>query len=444
MIPMAGFIAMKPAKTDPVLLHQQVSSNQEQSKFETILALTSDQDIRDAAYAENLAEDMRLLYVAITRARFHCYLGMPVAKSTSKTALAGVLGLSDTYDPEEMLAHLTTLPSTLFEVTHITQAGQTQYNDHYSTSNLSSPPAKPDITDRWRVHSYTGLSRLIQTKAEEPAVTVIEPGFADDDAGPTDNLTPGLQKRTPQERMLSRFTFPRGPRVGVALHDMLENLRFDAPAGERQAASQRLIDRVVTGEKEDWLATTTQWVTDMLSTPMKQAPSFALKDIPATSRLNELEFHFPVTVTNDFLHTLQDAGYLDPNATLSVSTLNGMMTGFIDLVVLHDNKYYLVDYKSNDLGPEQTDYADPNLGQAIRHHQYDLQYLIYCVALNRYLKQCQPQYNYADDFGGVCYLFLRGMSGKPGDGIFFDLPDQKLIERLDQLLSPTALSGSSI
>jgi exodeoxyribonuclease V beta subunit len=169
---------------------------------------------------------------------------------------------------------------------------------------------------------------------------------------------------------------------------------------------------------------------------MKQALPFALKDIPASRRLNELEFHFPVSMTNDFLNTLQEAGYLETNATLSVKPLNGMMTGFIDLVVLHDEKYYLIDYKSNDLGPDQLDYADSNLSQAIKHHQYDLQYLIYCVALNRYLKRCLPQYNYASDFGGVCYLFLRGMSGKAGDGIFFDLPDEKLIDRLDQCLSP--------
>jgi len=433
MIPMAGFVAMKPGKANPVLLHQAVSGEQGYQSFETILDLSRDPLLRVAAYEENLAEDMRLLYVAVTRARYHCYLGLPLARNTAKTALGKALAIPDKKEQDEMVDHLASLPRELFQVTSIETVSHTLQTDHHSISHLVAPPTVPRITDHWRVHSYTGLSRLIQNTEQEQTLPITEPGFSDDDAGALDTLP----FRTADARTvaISRFTFPRGPRIGVALHDMLESLDFNAQQQETEIAAQRLLDRVPIVDKEKWLTTTGHWIKDILGTAMNQNHPFALQQIPRNKRLNELEFHFPATVTNRFIETLQTAGYLDSAATLSINNLNGMMTGFIDLVVEHENRYYLIDYKSNDLGPAQDDYSTACLSDAIRHHQYDLQYLIYCVALNRYLGQRLADYQYDRDFGGVCYLFLRGMTGRAGDGIFFDKPDQHLLEQLDQLMS---------
>jgi exodeoxyribonuclease V beta subunit len=111
--------------------------------------------------------------------------------------------------------------------------------------------------------------------------------------------------------------------------------------------------------------------------------------------------------------------------------LSGLMRGFIDMVVRHRGQYFIVDYKSNRLGTTLAYYQQAALQRAIQAHHYDLQYLIYTVALHRYLKTRIPDYNYERDFGGVYYLFLRGMRPGQSSGVWFDRPAAPLIEQLD-------------
>ena len=116
-----------------------------------------------------------------------------------------------------------------------------------------------------------------------------------------------------------------------------------------------------------------------------------------------------------------------------------MMTGLIDLVFESGGKYYLVDYKSNHLGDNPGEYDESHLSEAIRQHQYDLQYLIYSVALTRYLRRRLPDFDYDRDFGGVRYLFLRGMNGVNDEtGIYADKPDAAFLARLDRVLGGSA------
>jgi exodeoxyribonuclease V beta subunit len=109
------------------------------------------------------------------------------------------------------------------------------------------------------------------------------------------------------------------------------------------------------------------------------------------------------------------------------------MRGFIDLVFEHQGAYYILDYKSNYLGPTVEHYDQSAMARSITEHQYDLQYLIYCLALHRYLGLRLPDYNYPQHFGGVYYLFLRGMGqgADAGRGVFYDKPPQVLVEALD-------------
>ena len=90
--------------------------------------------------------------------------------------------------------------------------------------------------------------------------------------------------------------------------------------------------------------------------------------------------------------------------------MTGMLKGFIDLVFYHDGKYYIADYKSNYLGDSHADYQPEALAQAMLEHRYDLQYQLYTLALHRYLRHRLPDYDYQTHFGGVYYLFLRGMA----------------------------------
>ena len=119
---------------------------------------------------------------------------------------------------------------------------------------------------------------------------------------------------------------------------------------------------------------------------------------------------------------------------LDFAAVTGMLKGFIDLVFYHDGKYYIADYKSNYLGDSHADYQPDALVQAMLEHRYDLQYQLYTLALHRYLRHRLPDYDYQTHFGGVYYLFLRGMTpDHPGRGIWFYRPEQAFTEQLDAL-----------
>ncbi len=113
------------------------------------------------------------------------------------------------------------------------------------------------------------------------------------------------------------------------------------------------------------------------------------------------------------------------------------MVGSIDLVFETDGRWYVVDYKSNTLGSRGVDYTQAHLNEAMSHSHYVLQYHIYCVALHRLLRlRLGDDYDFDTHFGGVLYLFMRGMSPEytDGTGCFWDAPPEALIEELSALL----------
>jgi exodeoxyribonuclease V beta subunit len=104
----------------------------------------------------------------------------------------------------------------------------------------------------------------------------------------------------------------------------------------------------------------------------------------------------------------------------------------MDLVFRHEDRFYVADYKSNRLGEHAADYAQAQLVRSMRDHHYFLQYHLYVLALHRHLALRVPDYDYERHFGGVYYLYVRGMSPDhaPGTGVFFDRPPRVLIDAL--------------
>ena len=121
---------------------------------------------------------------------------------------------------------------------------------------------------------------------------------------------------------------------------------------------------------------------------------------------------------------------------MSWRALNGYLRGFIDSVFFDGQRYFLIDYKSNHLGRRQVDYLPDQLLQPMIDHDYILQYLIYAIALDRHLDQRLEKYDYDTHFGGVYYLFLRGLaeSHEPGCGVFFDRPPAEIIRRASAMI----------
>ncbi|MDR0934219.1 MAG: PD-(D/E)XK nuclease family protein, partial [Burkholderiaceae bacterium] len=176
---------------------------------------------------------------------------------------------------------------------------------------------------------------------------------------------------------------------------------------------------------------------DVLHTRLQDGVRLA--DIGKNQRLTELEFFLPVThLPAASLYELLSPHYAIPQ--LAFQPLEGYLKGFIDLMFTHAGRFYILDWKSNLLGRRQADYGQVGISNAMSEHSYHLQHLLYTVALNRYLAQRIPDYDYKRHFGGVFYLFIRGVrpewqmeNGNPS-GVFFHRADEGLIRQLDALI----------
>ena len=166
-------------------------------------------------------------------------------------------------------------------------------------------------------------------------------------------------------------------------------------------------------------------------------------DDPAIRRLVELEFHFPVDgLDRDRLAALlAEHGYPHPfarpardGAEERLAPIHGFLRGYVDLVVEHAERWYVLDYKSNWLGPAPADYGPEALDATVRTNGYPLQYLIYLVALHRYLATRLPGYDYEHHVGGAFYLFVRGLDPAAGRrrGVYFDRPPAACLHALDE------------
>lgn len=177
----------------------------------------------------------------------------------------------------------------------------------------------------------------------------------------------------------------------------------------------------------------------MLETPLNEE-GISLSQLTAADKQVEMEFYLPIAgpLTAGALDAL--IREYDPLSwgcpPLDFRQVRGMLKGFIDLVFRHNGRYYLLDYKSNWLGENSEAYTPQAMARAMQSHRYDLQYQLYTLALHRYLRHRIADYDYQHHFGGVIYLFLRGVDGSsPGAGCFATRPDEALIEQMDSLFS---------
>ena len=222
---------------------------------------------------------------------------------------------------------------------------------------------------------------------------------------------------------------PRGKQVGTALHRHFENCYFSDLANTEEIDKLRQslqLDETFTEPLQNWLQ-------QISHTPLSNEIGIALADLANKDCIKEMPFYLAIREHFDveaFNRTLKAHHHL-PSEPLQFEQIQGMVRGSIDLVFRHNGKYYLVDYKSNFLGSTLADYNQEALKKEMLHSHYDWQYLIYTLALHRYLQSVVPHYDYARDFGGVFYLFLRGMNGELQSGVFYDRPSVELITELD-------------
>lgn len=410
MIPVP-LVSERPArKTEPVLFH-----TIESGYFQAAIELGDNPEHREQAARETSDEEMRLLYVALTRARYRCYLGVPAQKGFARSALAKLLRITT---PDQTNAIEQTLRETLppaFEVSAASDVHTLPTIKQASAASLTPPLPAPTFSAHWRIHSYTSVVSRLGLADTTRHVS----GFSDDDTSPAGE---SLSTR-------NRFSFPRGTRVGVALHSLMEDVDF-CDDNTIAPLSERTIKRL--GLETHWQPTLTKWISDVVQTPLGDC---CLADISRADRLDEMEFHFPLDAAPDLIAFLRDQqvpGIAERDA--GPLRLQGLMTGLVDLTFRHNNRYYIADYKSNYLGPTASHYGQQEIAESMTSHQYHLQYLIYTVAVHRLLAKKIAGYDYDTHFGGVYYLFMRGMNTNNSNGVFSTRPSRALIEQLDVML----------
>lgn len=230
--------------------------------------------------------------------------------------------------------------------------------------------------------------------------------------------------------------FPRGAAVGVFWHAVLEDALPLSSVADRPLALQGIVAARMKEHAidEKWRAVVEDTLSRLLDTPL-DAEGARLGRLEAARA--EMEFLYPVAALApaDFLALPEvPAPYRAALAQLGFAPLTGYLKGFVDLIYRHDGRYYVLDYKTNWLGPDDSAYTVARMQQAIAGAHYYLQYWLYTLALHRHLRACLPGYDYDLHVGGVRYLFLRGI-GAPGAGVYAARPSRALVEALDGLMS---------
>jgi exodeoxyribonuclease V beta subunit len=438
-----------------------------------------------SAEREQLAENLRLLYVAMTRAKHRCYLVWGRFRDAETSAPAYLFHQPRSGEPialpDAVANHFPTLNDgglrldlqeiqrqakgsiEVMEMPHERGTGQTPLDEE--TATLECRPFSGSINHNWGITSFSSLLSAHSRNAD----------WTDRDETPAPEITVEADRAAPLSTgrpPQNMFAFPRGAAAGIFLHDLFEHLDF---ASQDQTVICELIAATLKAHRFEslWVGPVCDMVRKILEVPLDSVGGgLTLARIQKVDRLSELEFYFPLQRLSESKirdifsrclgkgkdglssrNTDSNGGPESPEnpespfskggqggfevfpssmGRLVFRPVEGFMRGFIDLVFCFEGRFYLVDWKSNFLGSRTEDYDQAALQKAMEEGSYHLQYTLYAVAIHQYLKTRIPEYRYESHFGGVLYVFLRGVDPAKGRdyGVYRCRPTAASIEGL--------------
>ena len=411
-------------------------------EFQLCYDLNNNKNSLALAEKEQLAEDLRLLYVGLTRSVYRCYIGIssyksgrlknsPLAKSalgyiclkTGKDLQAGETALLND--------HLNKMCQTSNNISvRVRPADNETIYQEKVTDELLHPPTlfNHNIEKNWWINSYSSLSRFHSGSHEVS----------------TNSVETEVVKTVEKSPEKTAFSFPRGAKHGTFLHELFELIDFETADNENLTTLVLTqLEKHLYDSPELWTPVLAAWIEQILSHSLLPEKELAEKDLKLSdlspqAKKVEMQFFLSMKPVNSFAvnKLIKSHDPLSARAgELHFRTVQGFLKGFIDLTFEKEGKYYILDYKSNYLGDKLTDYSLANIELAMIEHRYDFQYQLYTLALHRLLKSRLPDYHYETHIGGVFYTFLRGMQGQEGFGIYYNKPDFALIDGLDKLFS---------
>jgi exodeoxyribonuclease V beta subunit len=396
---------------------------------------------REVELRELVAERIRLLYVALTRARNLCYLVWGNFKDAETSAPAYLLH-QPSNAPGDLLGATTERFKDLSDDQLMSDLDAliraSKGNDGVETIALSSLAAEqvgtpycPEqhvqeanvlefnhrIEDNWRITSFSAF--VHGAPEESPDRDALQ------DDSDSDVTGSGI------------FAIPPSSKLGLCMHGIFEDLDFTTTSEEDivTIVREKLVANGFSSEHEVAVVDNVR-----RTLALQLDPEFKVADIPRSDRLNELEFNLPVSEiaprSLQRIFSRHEVCIPDVPARigkLTFSPVRGILKGFIDLVFRVGDRYYLLDWKTNWLGSRIQDYGEAGMRIEMLRHDYVLQYHLYALALHKFLALRIPNYTYEQNFGGVFYIFLRGIDpARPGSGVFRDRPAYSLIVELDE------------
>jgi len=394
---------------------------------------------------EDLAERVRVTYVALTRARERCYLVWGAMKEAHKGALAWLLHGPVAAVPDVLVA-MEALEERLKGLSQEALRGEVDAlaaasDGAISVCELPAPAAVANagvpvravgaaapfpgrVPAARRLSSFTSIVAAGEADAPDHDAAIVERVV--DDRPPADDI----------------LGFPRGAAAGSCLHAVMEALlaRDVASRGEVTGIAAR--EAAAFGIDAQAAPALARMATELLRTPLDATDPFHLGGIAPERCAIEMEFHIPVeAIAPDPLRAVvalhrAEAGLPEGTSPVDAHAIGaGYLKGYVDLVFEHRDRYWVVDYKSNWLGPTLDHYRHENMAASIVAEQYDLQYLLYTLAVDRLLAQRVRGYDYDMHFGGVLYLYARGMrvENGPARGVYRARPSAGVVDALRAL-----------
>ncbi len=419
------------------------------------LVLDPDADALARNDAERLREDLRLLYVAMTRPRYGLWMGFPLIKEgqrkdadTHRSAAGYLIGGTQPLSPEGWADALRQwaqgCTGIALQVADDSSAcTRWRGRDASDAALLDAPAYRASFDRRWGIASYSRLTRELQGHA--PAGADGLPG----QLSPLHSNSPADDEHDTQAPAVPVPTlagadapiwhrFKRGPVTGNFLHEQLEWLSAERFALHTDPTlANRLAQRLQHSPYAEQADELSHWLAEVVRTPLPGvgAPLDALHTAQA-----ELEFWLPMAGLDTAAVDALCRQYWLPGVerpALQRSQLHGMLMGFADLVIEHQGRYWVLDYKSNHLGAGDAAYDAPGLARAMAQHRYDVQAAVYLLALHRLLRsRLGARYRPAQHLGGAIYLFVRGIHGPERGGCLLAASPAAL-DALDALINQT-------
>ena len=407
------------------------------------------------AIAEELAEELRLVYVALTRAKLRCYVSWGAVKNkmtglhAGHTALGYLLrSMEDEMSaadcaervPAEFEASLAEWDAPLRQLVQRSEGAMTV--EVLTEAQESSPCWAGVATERCTPEFRTDLPSADSLRGWRIAsFTSLTAGRQVDDARDVADAADGARVWTRAHRPADFMDFPAGRLPGVALHELFERADFDADDDALHALTSEVLHRSQLVDHEERIGAVSGMMRRVLGDTLP-GTTLALCDVPRDRTLREWSFHLPLGDVSAAIlgETFARHGdevsrrYAPALRRLSAERTHGFLSGVVDLAFEHEGRWHVVDWKSNQLGADLAHYERGELEREMFASHYVLQYHLYLTALHRFLTLRVKGYDYDTHMGGAWYAFLRGVDGT-GRGWFNDRPPRALITALDALMT---------